>query len=94
MKIEDTLDAYIRFGKNYFIWHETKGWNVRHVMGKVKKKVNLKVFGVDFQDLKGGNPIMLGPNSQNWHLENGLGIQNGVQWKGQNFIYIYIYIYI
>jgi hypothetical protein len=34
-------------------------------MGKVKKKVNLKVFGVDFQDLKGGNPIMLGPNSQN-----------------------------
>ncbi len=90
MKIEDTLDAYIRFGKKYFIWHETKGWSVRHVVGKVKKKVNLKVFGVDFQDLKGGNPIMLGPNSQNWHLENGLGIRNGVQWKGQNYIYIYI----
>jgi len=27
--------------KKPFIWYEKKRWNVRHVMGKVKKKVNL-----------------------------------------------------
>ncbi len=39
--------------QNYFIWHEKKRWNVRHVMGKVKKKVNLGVLRMDSQDLKG-----------------------------------------
>jgi hypothetical protein len=32
--------------QNYFIGHEKKRWNVRHIIGKVKKKVNLGVLEV------------------------------------------------
>jgi len=32
--------------QKYFIWHEKKKWNIRRVMGKVKKKMNLEVLKV------------------------------------------------
>ncbi len=47
--------------QNYSIWHEKIEWNVRHVMVKMKKKVNLGVFGVDSQDLKGVHQSCLDP---------------------------------
>ncbi len=34
---------------------------LRHVIGKVKKKVNLRILGVSPWCFKGGIPIMLGP---------------------------------
>jgi len=40
-------------GQNYFIWHEKTGWNVKHVMGKMKKKVNLGILGVSIYVSKG-----------------------------------------
>jgi hypothetical protein len=39
--------------QNYFIWHKKKRWNVRHVMRKMKKKVNLGVLGVSLYVSKG-----------------------------------------
>ncbi len=43
-KKKKTLNAYIKFGTKSFDWTWKKRWNVRHVMRKVKKKVNLGVL--------------------------------------------------
>jgi hypothetical protein len=43
----DTLEVYIKFGtKLFYLTWEKKRWNVRHVMGKVKKNVDLRVLGM------------------------------------------------
>jgi aminopeptidase-like protein len=43
MKKIKILEACIKLGTNLFDFTGEKGWNVRQVMGKVKKKVNLGV---------------------------------------------------
>jgi hypothetical protein len=50
--------------QNYFIQHEKKRWNVRHVIGKVKKKKEFGNLRNEFLCFKWGTPIMLGPIGQ------------------------------
>jgi len=47
--------------QNYFIWHEKKKGNLKHVIGKVKKKVNLRVLWVSPYVSKGVPQSCLDP---------------------------------
>jgi hypothetical protein len=47
VKTINTLKKYINFGIKLFHDMKKKGQNVRHIMGKVNKKVNLGVLGVN-----------------------------------------------
>jgi len=46
VKIKDILDVYIKFGTKLFHWTWGKKGNLRQIIRKVNKKVNLKVLGV------------------------------------------------
>ncbi len=56
--------------KNYFIWHEKKGWKCKIGHGNNEGKGEFGSPWIGFLGLKGGIPIMLGPI---WYLLNNIG---------------------